>query len=164
MSSLPDRESPHGYFSSVPISPDGRAAAGGAEGAVGDLEEIYRDCGGFYRGSEFIYRGSEVIDGGLEGIHGGSGDVFGTAEGLFGSSEEPFGSAEGIAAFSNSQDLPSLPIDQTGFDFLNLFMDFKLADVLGKAAYLRVGRQELLFGSQRLVSNLDWANTRRTGK
>ena len=70
--------------------------------------------------------------------------------------------AEGIAAFSNSQDLPSLPIDQTGFDFLNLFMDFKLADVLGKAAYLRVGRQELLFGSQRLVSTLDWANTRRT--
>jgi len=70
--------------------------------------------------------------------------------------------AEGIASFTNSQDLPPLPIDQTGFDFLNLFMDFKLADVLGKAAYLRVGRQELLFGSQRLVSPLDWANTRRT--
>ncbi len=70
--------------------------------------------------------------------------------------------AEGIGAFSNSQDLTPLPIDQTGFDFLNLFLDFKLADVLGKAAYLRVGRQELLFGSQRLVSTLDWANTRRT--
>ena len=70
--------------------------------------------------------------------------------------------AEGIASFSNSQDLPSLPIDQTGFDFLNLFLDFKLGDVMGKPAYLRVGRQELLFGSQRLVSTLDWANTRRT--
>ena len=29
-------------------------------------------------------------------------------------------------------------------------------------AYVRVGRQELLFGSQRLISPLDWANTRRT--
>ncbi len=70
--------------------------------------------------------------------------------------------AEGIASFSGGQDLPSLAIDQTGFDILNLFADFKLADVMGKAAYLRVGRQELLFGSQRLVSTLDWANTRRT--
>ena len=70
--------------------------------------------------------------------------------------------AEGIAAYTGSQDLPPLAIDQTGVDFLNLFLDFKLADVLGKAAYLRVGRQELLFGSQRLVSTLEWANTRRT--
>ena len=35
-------------------------------------------------------------------------------------------------------------------------------DYQGKPVYARVGRQELLFGSQRLVSTLDWANTRRT--
>jgi hypothetical protein len=38
----------------------------------------------------------------------------------------------------------------------------KLADLGGNPAYIRVGRQELLFGSQRLISTLDWANTRRT--
>jgi hypothetical protein len=69
---------------------------------------------------------------------------------------------EGISSFSNFQRLPKLPIDQTGVDFLNLFADVKLGEVLDKPVYLRGGRQELNFGSQRLVSSLDWANTRRT--
>ena len=47
-------------------------------------------------------------------------------------------------------------------DFLNLFVDAKIANLDGNPAYVRVGRQELLFGSQRLISPLDWANTRRT--
>jgi hypothetical protein len=50
------------------------------------------------------------------------------------------------------------PIDRNYGDFLNLFVDVKLAD--GVTA--RVGRQELLYGNQRLISPLDWANTRRT--
>src|SRR5262249_14816356 len=31
-----------------------------------------------------------------------------------------------------------------------------------KPVYIRGGRQELLYGSERLISPLDWANTRRT--
>ena len=49
-------------------------------------------------------------------------------------------------------------IDQNRGDFLNLFVDLKLSDNLTA----RVGRQELLYGAQRTVSPLDWANTRRT--
>lgn len=70
--------------------------------------------------------------------------------------------AEGIYAGSYGLDLPPLPIDITNFDFLNLFIDLKLGTVADKPVYARVGRQELLFGSQRLISPLEWANTRRT--
>ncbi len=69
---------------------------------------------------------------------------------------------EFIDARSFDQDLPRLPIDDNRHDILNLFADLKLADVQGAPAYVRVGRQELLYGSQRLISTLDWANTRRT--
>ncbi len=50
------------------------------------------------------------------------------------------------------------PIDRNYGDFLNLFVDVDLTDALTA----RVGRQELLYGAERLVSPLDWANTRRT--
>jgi len=69
---------------------------------------------------------------------------------------------EGIFAASAWHDQPPLPIDQNRADFLNLFVDLKVAEWDGAPAYIRVGRQELLLGSQRLVSPLDWANTRRT--
>ena len=49
-------------------------------------------------------------------------------------------------------------IDVNRGDFLNLFVDVKLND----RWTARVGRQELLYGSERVVSPLDWANTRRT--
>lgn len=58
--------------------------------------------------------------------------------------------------------LPPLPTDADHADFLNLFFDLKGAEIAGKPAYVRVGRQEMLLGSQRLVTTLDWANTRRT--
>lgn len=70
--------------------------------------------------------------------------------------------AEYIGAWSVNQDLPRLPIDENKSDLLNAFVDVKVADLGGSPAYVRVGRQELLFGSQRLISPLDWANTRRT--
>ena len=60
------------------------------------------------------------------------------------------------------QDLPPLPIDVDRGDALNLFVDARLFEVKDRPLWLRVGRQELLYGSQRLVSTLDWANTRRT--
>lgn len=50
------------------------------------------------------------------------------------------------------------PIDIDQGDFLNLFADVKMTDCIT----VRAGRQELLYGAQRLVSPLDWGNTRRT--
>ncbi len=49
-------------------------------------------------------------------------------------------------------------IDENRGDLLNAFVDLKLTDNVTA----RLGRQELLYGAQRLVSPLDWANTRRT--
>ncbi|MGL4463221.1 MAG: alginate export family protein, partial [Planctomycetia bacterium] len=69
---------------------------------------------------------------------------------------------EFIGSWTLHQDLPPLLIDQTNADILNLFVDVKLFECDGDPVYLRAGRQELLIGSQRLLSNLDWANTRRT--
>lgn len=59
-------------------------------------------------------------------------------------------------------ELAPLPIDVNLGDALNLFVDVNLFDYNGNAVFARVGRQELLYGSQRLVTSLDWANTRRT--
>jgi hypothetical protein len=69
---------------------------------------------------------------------------------------------EFIWADSLGEDLTPLPIDVNLGDALNLFVELNLFDYGGKPVYARIGRQELLFGSQRLVSTLDWANTRRT--
>jgi hypothetical protein len=69
---------------------------------------------------------------------------------------------EYLDAQSYNEDLPPLAIDVDHSDLLDLFVDVKLGDVNGNPIYARVGRQELLYGSQRLISTLDWANTRRT--
>jgi hypothetical protein len=69
--------------------------------------------------------------------------------------------AEYIYADAFNFDLEPLPIDINRSDLLNLFADLKLAQLDGPV-YLRVGRQEMLYGSQRLISPLEWANTRRT--
>lgn len=47
-------------------------------------------------------------------------------------------------------------------DFFNAFIELKVWDGEHGKAYIRGGRQELLFGSQRLISPPDWNNTRRT--
>lgn len=70
--------------------------------------------------------------------------------------------AEFLSAGTAWQNQPPLPIDQNKADFLNLFVDVKVGEYADKPIYARVGRQELLFGSQRLISPLEWANTRRT--
>ncbi len=68
--------------------------------------------------------------------------------------------AEGIYADVGGAEPAYLPrgIDRNRGDFLNLFADVALTE----DTIVRIGRQELLFGAQRLVSPLDWANTRRT--
>jgi Alginate export len=56
---------------------------------------------------------------------------------------------------------PALP-DRDPADFMDLFVDLRTIDLDDKPVWLRMGRQELLYGSGRLVSTLDWSNTRRT--
>lgn len=68
---------------------------------------------------------------------------------------------EAIDAVSDGEDHPPRTIEENRFDALNLFADALLYEGDGKW-WGRVGRQELLYGEQRLVSPLDWANTRRT--
>jgi hypothetical protein len=67
---------------------------------------------------------------------------------------------EGIFADVTDDDHTYLPrpIDRNFGDFLNLFTDVTLSD----GVVARVGRQELLYGAERLISPLDWGNTRRT--
>ncbi len=69
---------------------------------------------------------------------------------------------EFINALSTSRDLPGgrRGLDVDSADLLNAFIDFNLP--LGDANLtLRIGRQEFLFGKQRLISPLPWANTMR---
>ncbi|HEX4588996.1 MAG TPA: alginate export family protein, partial [Gemmataceae bacterium] len=70
--------------------------------------------------------------------------------------------AEFLYADSFYQDLTPLGIDINRSDLLNLFVDLKVGEIDGRPVYVRGGRQELLYGSERLISPLDWANTRRT--
>ena len=68
---------------------------------------------------------------------------------------------EGIWADSLGHDLAPLPPDVNRGDLQNAFVDLKLSwDE--HPAYLRLGRQELVLGSQRLVGIPDWVNARRT--
>lgn len=60
--------------------------------------------------------------------------------------------------------VPPLATDADRGDILNLFVDARVARFGEKdnPVYVRVGRQELIYGSQRLISPLEWVNTRRT--
>jgi hypothetical protein len=69
---------------------------------------------------------------------------------------------EGIDASVTGNSLPPTGIDKDRWDLLNAFVDVKTDAWTDQPSALRVGRQELLYGSQRLISPLDWANTRRT--
>lgn len=70
--------------------------------------------------------------------------------------------AEFITAESSAQTIPFAASDVGRADFLNLFVQAKLFTLNDEGVYLRAGRQELLFGSQRLIAPSDWANVRRT--
>jgi hypothetical protein len=68
------------------------------------------------------------------------------------------------SAIANSRDLPGgrRALDVDSIDLQNAFVDWVLPTGDDVDLTLRAGRQELLFGKQRLISPLDWANTRRT--
>jgi len=54
------------------------------------------------------------------------------------------------------------PVDADEADIQQLFFDYRL-DLGGKSsATIRFGRQDLIYGAQRLISPLDWTNARRT--
>jgi hypothetical protein len=69
---------------------------------------------------------------------------------------------EGVWADSQWHDLAPLPPDIDRGDLQNAFVDLKLPWDDEHPAYLRLGRQELILGSQRLVGIPDWVNVRRT--
>jgi hypothetical protein len=68
------------------------------------------------------------------------------------------------SSFLTDRDLPGgkRAIDADHLDFQNAFVDVIIPIEKSSRVTIRAGRQELLFGRQRLVSPLDWANTRRT--
>jgi hypothetical protein len=66
---------------------------------------------------------------------------------------------EDVQAFS--EELPPSPTDINKSDLLNFFIDLKIFELDGHAAYLRGGRQELNYGSQRLISQTDFPNSPR---
>ncbi|HMP74024.1 MAG TPA: alginate export family protein [Kiritimatiellia bacterium] len=70
---------------------------------------------------------------------------------------------EGKSATATDRDLPggrrTLDVDE--LDVQNAFVDVMTSLNAGSMT-LRLGRQELSYGAQRLVSPLDWSNTRRT--
>ena len=70
--------------------------------------------------------------------------------------------AEMIDAQSNYEDFSPRPIEENRADLLNLFGDVRVLNTENGELWARAGRQELLYGAQRTVSPLDWANTRRT--
>jgi hypothetical protein len=71
--------------------------------------------------------------------------------------------AEMISALATDRDLPGgrRTSDVDELDLENGFLEVNLAPADASHLRLRAGRQELLFGQQRLVSPLDWSNTRR---
>ncbi len=69
---------------------------------------------------------------------------------------------EMIDATSSFEDLPPRSIEENRADFINLFGEMPIMDIGSGTLTARVGRQELLYGVERLVSPLDWSNTRRT--
>jgi hypothetical protein len=69
---------------------------------------------------------------------------------------------EYLDAHINGEDEKPLSTDVDKSDLLNAFVDIKLFELDDHPGYARVGRQELLYGSQRLISSPDFLNARRT--
>lgn len=68
---------------------------------------------------------------------------------------------EMIDASSFGEELPEQIIDVNRTDIQNAFVDLMFLERDGKPIVFRTGRMELQYGAQRLISPLDWANTRR---
>ncbi len=69
---------------------------------------------------------------------------------------------EMLDAVSNYEAFPPRPIEENRSDLQNLFGDVRILSTARGELWARLGRQELFYGSQRVLSPLDWGNTRRT--
>lgn len=67
---------------------------------------------------------------------------------------------QGAMVFDEERDLAPRGIDENKWDVQQLFFDVNVA-AASCPLTLRVGRQDLQYGKERLVSPLDWASTRR---
>ncbi len=63
---------------------------------------------------------------------------------------------------SNERNLPPSATDINKVDWVNLFADLKVFDLDCHPVYVRAGRQELNYGSQRLISQTDFPNSPRS--
>jgi hypothetical protein len=130
------------------------------------LDPIHRiHCGDnwlFNTGGQFWYRGIQEINSRLSGKENDYGlyRVRPYADLWYRDAFRVY--VEFIYADRNHGSLPPAPTDINRGDFQNLFIDIKLFDLDDHPAYVRIGRQEIYLGSQRLISALDWPNTRRT--
>jgi hypothetical protein len=70
--------------------------------------------------------------------------------------------AEFIDARTTPQTLTPLQTDRNHGDLLNLFVDVKTMTIADEAVYARLGRQQLILGSQRIISTADWGSANRT--
>ncbi len=70
--------------------------------------------------------------------------------------------AEFLDVQTFNEELPPSGTDVNKSDMLNFFADLKVFEFDGSPAYVRGGRQELNYGSQRLVSQTDFPNSPRT--
>ncbi|MCX7665094.1 MAG: alginate export family protein [Gemmataceae bacterium] len=70
--------------------------------------------------------------------------------------------AEFIDAREYRGTLPPAATDVTGSDILNGFLEVKVTEFENQPVQLRIGRQEVILGSQRLLSSPDFPNTLRT--
>src|SRR5258706_25669 len=69
---------------------------------------------------------------------------------------------QGKSSMEDGRDGGPRPVDADEADIQQLFLD-GIVPLGGKdSVTLRFGRQDLLYGAQRLISPLDWVNTRRT--
>ncbi len=66
-----------------------------------------------------------------------------------------------INADTFGEDVFPLPIDENRWDLLEAYVDAKVASLDNGDVRIRYGRQMLLYGAQRTVSPLAWANTFR---
>jgi hypothetical protein len=71
---------------------------------------------------------------------------------------------EGIVSTVSDRDLPGgkRTGDVDSGDLLNDFVEFQTDAAANKGAKLCIGRQEISYGKQRIISAANWSNTRRT--
>lgn len=70
--------------------------------------------------------------------------------------------AEGKEVFENGREPGPRASDQDEWDLQQLFIDLKAPVTDALSLTLRLGRQDLAYGSRRIVDPADWGNARRT--